>query len=32
LAWRKSFARTQAIEALIQAVAQAKIVGIKPLG
>jgi LysR family hydrogen peroxide-inducible transcriptional activator len=31
LAWRKSFARTQAIEALAQAVAQAKITGIKHL-
>ncbi len=31
LAWRKSFARTQAIEALAQAVAQAKITGIKQL-
>ena len=31
LAWRKSFARTQAIEALGQAIAQAKIYGIKPL-
>jgi LysR family hydrogen peroxide-inducible transcriptional activator len=32
LAWRKSFARTQAIEVLIQAVASAKIVGVKKLG
>lgn len=32
LAWRKSFARTQAIEVLIQAVASAKIVGINKLG
>ena len=32
LAWRKSFARTQAIEALAQAVARAKITGIKHLG
>jgi LysR family hydrogen peroxide-inducible transcriptional activator len=31
LAWRKSFARTQAIEALAQAVALAKITGIKHL-
>jgi LysR family hydrogen peroxide-inducible transcriptional activator len=31
LAWRKSFARTQAIDALIQAVAQAKITGIQHL-
>jgi LysR family transcriptional regulator, hydrogen peroxide-inducible genes activator len=31
LAWRKSFARTQAIEALAEAVGQAKIVGIKHL-
>ena len=31
LAWRKSFARTQAIEALAQAVAQAKITGITHL-
>jgi LysR family hydrogen peroxide-inducible transcriptional activator len=31
LAWRKSFARTQAIEALAQAVAQARITGIKHL-
>jgi hypothetical protein len=31
LAWRKSFARTQAIEALAQAVAQAKITGIQHL-
>lgn len=31
LAWRKSFARTQAIDALAQAVAQAKITGIKHL-
>jgi len=31
LAWRKSFARTQAIEALAQAVAQAKIAGITHL-
>lgn len=31
LAWRKSFARTQAIEALAQAVAQAKISGIDHL-
>jgi LysR family hydrogen peroxide-inducible transcriptional activator len=32
LAWRKSFARTQAIDALAQAVAQAKITGIQHLG
>jgi LysR family hydrogen peroxide-inducible transcriptional activator len=31
LAWRKSFARTQAIEALIQAVTRAKVTGIRPL-
>lgn len=31
LAWRKSFARTQAVEALVQAVAQAKITGIEHL-
>lgn len=31
LAWRKSFARTKAIEALVQAVLQAKISGIKIL-
>ncbi|KAF0206087.1 MAG: LysR family transcriptional regulator hydrogen peroxide-inducible protein [Gallionellaceae bacterium] len=31
LAWRKSFARTQAIEALVQAVALAKVAGIKQL-
>ncbi len=31
LAWRKSFARTQAVEALAQAIAQAKITGIKQL-
>ncbi len=31
LAWRKSFARTQAIEALAQALAQAKITGIQHL-
>jgi LysR family hydrogen peroxide-inducible transcriptional activator len=31
LAWRKSFARTQAIDALAQAVAQAKITGIRHL-
>jgi LysR family hydrogen peroxide-inducible transcriptional activator len=31
LAWRKSFARTQAVEALAQAVAQARITGIKHL-
>ncbi len=31
LAWRKSFARTEAVEALAQAVAQAKITGIKHL-
>lgn len=31
LAWRKSFARTQAIEVLAQAIAQAKIHGIKTL-
>jgi len=31
LAWRKSFARTQAVEALAQAVALAKIIGIKHL-
>jgi LysR family hydrogen peroxide-inducible transcriptional activator len=31
LAWRKSFARTQAIEALTQAVGQAKIIGIQHL-
>jgi len=31
LAWRKSFVRTQAIEALAQAIAQAKITGIKQL-
>jgi len=31
LAWRKSFARTQAVEALAQAVAQAKIAGIQHL-
>jgi LysR family transcriptional regulator, hydrogen peroxide-inducible genes activator len=31
LAWRKSFARTQAIDALAQAVAQAKIIGIQHL-
>lgn len=31
LAWRKSYARTQAIEALVQAIAQAKITGIKHL-
>lgn len=31
LAWRKSFARTQAVEALAQAVGQAKITGIKHL-
>lgn len=31
LAWRKSFARTQAIEALAQAVAQARITGIQHL-
>jgi LysR family hydrogen peroxide-inducible transcriptional activator len=31
LAWRKSFARTQAIEAMALAVAQAKVVGIKKL-
>jgi LysR family hydrogen peroxide-inducible transcriptional activator len=31
LAWRKSFARTQAIEALAQAVGQAKITGIRHL-
>lgn len=31
LAWRKSFARTQAIEALAHAVALAKVTGIQPL-
>ncbi len=31
LAWRKSFARTQAIEALAQAITHAKITGIMPL-
>jgi LysR family hydrogen peroxide-inducible transcriptional activator len=31
LAWRKSFARTQAVDALAQAVAQAKITGIQHL-
>ncbi len=31
LAWRKSYARTQAVEALIQAVAQAKVTGIRHL-
>lgn len=31
LAWRKSFGRTQAIEALMQAVAQARITGIRHL-
>lgn len=31
LAWRKSFARTQAVEALAKAIAQAKVTGIKPL-
>ncbi len=31
LAWRKSFARTRAIEALAQAIAQTKITGIKQL-
>ena len=31
LAWRKSFARTQAIEALAQAITLAKVTGIKPL-
>ncbi len=31
LAWRKSFSRTQAIEALIQAVASAKLVGVNKL-
>ena len=31
LAWRKSFARTQAIEVLASAIAKAKIVGIQPL-
>lgn len=31
LAWRKSFARIQAIEVLAQAITQARIVGIKPL-
>lgn len=31
LAWRKSFARTQAIEALAQAIKQAGITGIQPL-
>lgn len=31
LAWRKSFARTQAVEALAQAVALAKVAGIKQL-
>lgn len=31
LAWRKSFARTEAVQALILAVAQAKVAGIKPL-
>jgi LysR family hydrogen peroxide-inducible transcriptional activator len=31
LAWRKSFARGQAVEALTQAIAQAKISGIKLL-
>jgi LysR family hydrogen peroxide-inducible transcriptional activator len=31
LAWRKSFARTEAVQALIQAVAQAKVAGIKHL-
>lgn len=31
LAWRKSFVRTQAVEALVQAVALAKVAGIKQL-
>jgi LysR family hydrogen peroxide-inducible transcriptional activator len=31
LAWRKSFARSRAIEALIKAVAKAKITGINHL-
>jgi LysR family hydrogen peroxide-inducible transcriptional activator len=31
LAWRKSFARTEAIEALAEAVAQAKVIGIRHL-
>lgn len=31
LAWRKSFARTQAVEVLAQAITQAKIAGITPL-
>ncbi len=31
LAWRKSFARTQAVDALIQAVAQASVAGIRHL-
>ncbi len=31
LAWRKSFARTQAVEALVQAVALAKVAGIRQL-
>jgi LysR family hydrogen peroxide-inducible transcriptional activator len=31
LAWRKSFARGQAIEVLVQAIAQAKISGVKLL-
>lgn len=31
LAWRKSFARTQAIDVLVKAIAQTKIIGIKPL-
>ncbi|TAN71695.1 MAG: hydrogen peroxide-inducible genes activator [Gallionella sp.] len=31
LAWRKSFARTRAIEVLAQAITQAKITGIQPL-
>jgi LysR family hydrogen peroxide-inducible transcriptional activator len=31
LAWRKSFARTRAIDALIEAVSQAKITGVTQL-
>ncbi|MBI3222886.1 MAG: LysR family transcriptional regulator [Nitrosomonadales bacterium] len=31
LAWRKSFARTQAVEMLAQAVTQARITGVRPL-
>jgi LysR family hydrogen peroxide-inducible transcriptional activator len=32
LAWRKSFARTQAVEVLAAALAQAKVTGIRHLG